>query len=68
MESKIYLTKTISSILTFALIAAVVIPTTFENVLEHGENMTGMSRDQTIGGESIVFNPENYIKKEARGL
>jgi hypothetical protein len=68
MESKIYLTKTISSILAFALIAAAVIPTAFENVLEHGENMIGMSRDQTTGGESTVFNPENIIKKEARGL
>lgn len=33
MESKIYLTKMISSILTFALIAAVIIPTAFENVI-----------------------------------
>lgn len=30
--------------------------------------MTGMSRDQTTVGESTVFNPENIIKKGARGL
>ena len=32
--------------------------------------MTGMSQDQTSGGgdESTAFNPEEIIKKEARGL
>ena len=73
MESKNYSTIAISSILAFALITATAttgIPTTsFENVLAQGENMTGLSQDQTSGaGESTAFNPEEIIKKEARGL
>ena len=70
MESKNYSTIAISSILAFVLITATGIPTTsFENVLAQGENMTGMSQDQTSGGgESTAFNPEEIIKKEARGL
>jgi hypothetical protein len=49
MESRIYSTIAISSILAFALIAAAAtgIPTVFKNVLAQGENMTGMSQDQT---------------------
>ena len=73
MESKNYSTIAISSILAFALItatAATGIPTTsLKNVLAQDENMTGMSQDQTSGaGESTAFNPEEIIKKEARGL
>lgn len=75
MESKIH-SIVISSILAFALIATSLgIPTAFENVLAQGEdsslqggNMTGMSQDQTSGSESTAFNPEEIIKKEARGL
>ena len=75
MELKIH-SIVISSILAFALIATSVgIPTAFENVLAQGEdsslqggNMTGMSQDQTSGSESTAFNPEEIIKKEARGL
>ena len=71
MESKNCSTIAISSILAFALIAAAT-PTAFENVLAQGENMTGMSQDQTSGGggggQSTAFNPEEIIKKEARGL
>lgn len=50
MKSKNYSTIAISSILAFVLITAAVrrIPTTsFEKVLAQGENMTGMSQDQT---------------------
>jgi hypothetical protein len=75
MKSKNYSTIAISSILAFVLItataAAIGIPTTsFENVLAQGENMTGMSQDQTSVGEesTAAFNPEEIIKKEARGL
>ena len=78
MESRIYSTIAISSILAFALIAAATtggIPTTsFKNVLAQGENSSlqdgniGMSQDQTSGSESTAFNPEEIIKKEARGL
>ena len=72
MKSKNYSTIAISSILVFALIATATtgISTSFENVLSQGENMTGMSQDQTSsgGGESTAFNPEEIIKKEARGL
>ncbi|HEX2406817.1 MAG TPA: hypothetical protein VHJ38_06365 [Nitrososphaeraceae archaeon] len=71
MESKNYSTIAILSILAFVLItAATGIPTTsFENVFAQDENMTGMSQDQTSGGgESTAFNPEEIIKKEARGL
>lgn len=75
MESKNYSTIAISSILAFVLITATatatgILPTkSFENVLAQGENMTGMSQDQTSGaGESTAFNPEEIIKKEARGL
>ena len=75
MKSKNYSTIAISSILVLALITATAattgIPTTsFENVLAQGENMTGMSQDQTSSGgdESTAFNPEEIIKKEARGL
>ena len=72
MELKNYSTIAISSFLAFVLITAAVtgIPTTsFENVLAQGENITGMSQDQTSGGsESTAFNPEEIIKKEARGL
>jgi hypothetical protein len=60
------------SIFAFVLItiAATGRPTTsFENVLAEGENMTEMSQDQTSGAEeSTAFNPEEIIKKEARGL
>ncbi len=76
MESRIYSTIAISSILAFALIAAAAtgIPTVFKNVLAQGENSSlqggniGMSQDQTSGSESTAFNPEEIIKKEARGL
>jgi hypothetical protein len=74
MESKNYSTIAISSILAFALITATaatgISTTSFENVLAQDENMTGMSQDQTSsgGGESTSFNPEEIIKKEARGL
>ena len=76
MESKNYSTIAISSILAFALIAAVSagMPTAFENVLAQGENSSleggniEMSQEQTSGGESTAFNPEEIIKKEARGL
>ena len=74
MKSNNYSTIAISSILVFALITATAttgIPTTaFENVLAQGENMTGMSQDQTSSGgnESTAFNPKEIIKKEARGL
>jgi hypothetical protein len=77
MESKTYSIIAISSILAFALIAAAatgIPPTAFENVLAQGENGSlqtgdiGMSQDQTGGGESTAFNPEEIIKKEARGL
>ena len=77
MESKNYSTIAILSILAFVLITATAItgiPTTtsLENVLAQGENMSGMSQDQTSSGgagdESTAFNPEEIIKKEARGL
>jgi hypothetical protein len=72
MELKNYSTIAISSFLAFALItaAATEIPTTisFENVFAQGENMTGMSQDQTSGESSTAVNPEEIIKKEARGL
>ena len=73
MESQNYSTIAILSFLAFALITATAttgIPTiSFENVLAQDENMTGMSQDQTSGGgESTAFNPEEIIKKEARGL
>ena len=77
MESRIYSTIAISSILVFALIATAtvgIIPTAFESVLAQGENGSlqdgniGMSQDQTSGSESTAFNPEEIIKKEARGL
>ena len=76
MESKVY-SLVITSILAFALIAAAAgISTEFENVLAQdgdssslqGGNMTGMPQDQTSGGEATAFNPEEIIKKEARGL
>ena len=76
MKSKNYSTIAISSILVFALIATATIgiSTTFESVLAQGENGSlqdgniGMSQDQTSEGESTTFNPEEIIKKEARGL
>jgi hypothetical protein len=72
MKSKNYSTIAISSILAFVLITATGILTkSFENVLAQDENMTGMSQDQTSvgeGEESTAFNPEEIIKKEARGL
>ena len=72
MELKNYSTIAISSFLAFVLITTAVtgIPTTsFENVFAQGENMSGMSQDQSSGvGESTAFNPEEIIKKEARGL
>jgi hypothetical protein len=76
MNSKNYSTIAISSILVFALIATATIgiSTTFESVLAQGENGSlqdgniGMSQDQTTEGESTTFNPEEIIKKEARGL
>ena len=76
MKSKNYSTIAISSILVFALIATATtgISTSFESVLAQGENGSlqdgniGMSQDQTSEGESTTFNPEEIIKKEARGL
>jgi hypothetical protein len=77
MESKTYATIAISLILAFVLITATAtgIPTTsFKNVLAQVENGSlqdeniGMSQDQTSGSESTAFNPEEIIKKEARGL
>jgi len=75
MESRIYSTIAISSILAFALIATTTgISTAFESVLAQGENGSlqdgniGMSQDQTSEGESTALNPEEIIKKEARGL
>ena len=76
MESRIYSTIAISSILAFALIATATtgISTAFESVLAQGENGSlqdgniGMSQDRTSEGESTAFNPEEIIKKEARGL
>ena len=76
MESKTYSIIAISSILAFALITTVgILTTAFVNVLAQGENgslqssnMTGMSQDQTSREESTAFNPEEVIKKEARGL
>jgi hypothetical protein len=72
MELKNNSTIAILSYLGFVLITAAVtgISTTpFENVLAQGENTTGMSQDQTSeGSESTAFNPEEIIKKEARGL
>ena len=76
MNSKNYSTIAISSILVFALIATATtgISTTFESVLAQDENGSlqdgniGMSQDQTSEGESTTFNPEEIIKKEAKGL
>ena len=77
MESKNYSTIIISSILAFALIATATIgiSTTFESVLAQGENGSlqdgniGMSPGQTSGADqSTAFNPQEIIKKEARGL
>jgi hypothetical protein len=76
MESKNYSTIIISSILAFALIAiaTIGISTTFESVLAQGENGSlqdgniGMSQDQTSEDESTTLNPQEIIKKEARGL
>jgi hypothetical protein len=76
MESRIYSTIAFSSILAFGLIATATtgISTAFENVLAQGENGSlqdgniGMSQDQTSEGQSTAFNPEEIIKKEARGL
>jgi hypothetical protein len=77
MESKNYSSIAISLILAFVLITATAtgIPTTsFKNVLAQVENGSlqdeniGMSQDQTSGSESTAFNPEEIIKKEARGL
>ena len=76
MGSKTYSIIAISSILAFALITTVgILTTAFVNVLAQGENgslqssnMTGMSQDQTSREESTAFNPEEVIKKEARGL
>ena len=76
MKSKNCSTIAISSILVFALIATatIAISTTFESVLAQGENGSlqdgniGMSQDQSSKGESTTFNPEEIIKKEARGL
>ena len=76
MESKNYSTIIISSILAFTLIATATtgISTTFESVLAQGENGSlqdeniGMSQDQTSEDESTGFNPQEIIKKEARGL
>jgi hypothetical protein len=73
MEIKHYPTIVFSSFLAFALITTIAttgIPlTSFENVLAQDENMSGMSQDQSSGvGGSTAFNPEEIIKKEARGL
>jgi hypothetical protein len=74
MKSKNYSAIAIPSFLAFVLItAATAVPgvsTTFENVLAQGDNMTGTSQGQMggVGGESTAFNPEEIIKKEARGL
>ena len=66
MELKNYSTIVISSILVFVLItvAATGISTiSFENVSAQGENMTGMSQDQTSGGgeSSTAVNPALLI-------
>ena len=59
MKSITYTAIIIASILVFG----------FVNVLAQEENTTGMPQDQTSGGsESTAFNPEEIIKKEARGL
>ena len=76
MKSKNYSIIAISSILVFALIATATtgISTTFESVLAQDENGSlqdeniGMSQDQTSEDESTTFNPQEIIKKEARGL
>ncbi|HEX6672256.1 MAG TPA: hypothetical protein VF084_08470 [Nitrososphaeraceae archaeon] len=78
MDSKKYSTIAISSILVLVLITAATttgIPTTsFKNVLAQDENGSlqdgniEMSQDQNSGSESTAFNPEEIIKKEARGL
>ena len=78
MESKKYSTIAISSILVLVLITAAtttgISTTSFKNVLAQGENGSlqdgniGMSQDQTSEGQSTAFNPEEIIKKEARGL
>ncbi len=76
MESRIYSTIAISSILALALIATATtgISTAFESVLAQDENGSlqdgniGMSQDQTSEVESTALNPEEIIKKEARGL
>jgi hypothetical protein len=68
-SKKNYSTIIISSILAFALITATSttgISTTFESVLAQGEN--GSLQDQTSEDESTTFNPQEIIKKEARGL
>ena len=72
MESKNYSAIAIPLFLAFVLITAAVprvSTTSFENAFAQGENMTGTSQDQNSGGgESTAFNPEEIIKKEARGL
>ena len=78
MDSKKYSTIAISSILVLVLITAAtttgITTTSFKNVLAQDENGSlqdgniGMSQDQTSGSESTAFNPEEIIKKEARGL
>ena len=76
MKSKNYSIIAISSILAFVLIATATtgISTTFESVLAQSENGSlqdeniGMSQNQTSEDESTTFNPQEIIKKEARGL
>ena len=76
MESKNYAIA-ISLILAFVLITATatgISTTSFKNVLAQVENGSlqdeniGMSQDQTSESESTAFNPEEILKKEARGL
>ena len=72
MKPTHYSTMVFSSFVAFALIVAAVtgIPiTSFENVLAQSDNMSTMSQDQSSGSTgSTSFNPEEIIKKEARGL
>jgi hypothetical protein len=77
MKSKNYSAIAIPSFLAVVLITVATVTgvstTSFEDAFAQGENMTGMSQDQTStggggGGESMAFNPEEIIKKEARGL
>ena len=73
MKPTHYSTIVFSSFLAFALItaAATGIPpiTSIKNVLAQSDNMSTMPQDQSSGSTgSTSFNPEEIIKKEARGL